>query len=114
MAALPDWYRKGFLDEWAWDLSTVLVRLGLFALRSLRHCTAAVFLTLIIFDLQPGLICSPSAAAKSQQADHSNQNKFHFCLPSRGFFLPLNISGGKTSKSGRKKIPALLLILKTM
>ena len=114
MAALPDWYRKGFLDEWAWDLSTVLVRLGLFALRSLRHCTAAVFLTLIIFDLQPGLICSSSAAAKSQQADHSNQNKFHFCLPSRGFFLPLNISGGKTSKSGRKKIPALLLILKTM
>ena len=114
MAALPDWYRKGFLDEWACDLLTVLVRLGLFALRSLRHCTAAVFLTLIIFDLQPGLICSPSAASKSQQADHSNQNKFHFCLPSRGFFLPLNIGGGKTSKSGRKKIPALLLILKTM
>ncbi len=90
------------------------VRLGLFALRSLRHCTAAVFLTQINFRLKPSLICSSSAASKGQQADHSNENKFHFCSPSKVFFLALNISGGKTSKSDRKKIPALLLILKTL
>ena len=55
-----------------------LTGLRLLALRSLGHCTTAVFLTLLIFDLRHGLIYSSSAAAKRQKADYSNEKEFHF------------------------------------
>ncbi len=71
------------------------------------------FLRLIFISLLLQFARNTRAAAAGHKQNHQHPRNFHYCSTSWKLFLLRKKSDGRTKSSGRKKTPALLLILNT-